>query len=167
MDIINKRRSIRKYKNRDIEQSKIEAMLKAGMMAPSACNQQPWEFLVVQNKKSLSELSETCPYSKMVKDAPLALVLMVNTDGLKAEEYWPQDMGACSQNILLEAVNLDLGAVWLGVAPLKERMDYISNMFNLTDNLIPFSIISIGYPEHTDLKEVDRYVPGKIHYEKL
>lgn len=167
MDIINKRRSTRTYKSRIVEQHKIEALLKAGMMAPSACNQQPWEFIVVQNKETLLKLSETCPYSKMAKDAPLALVLMVNTDGLKAGEYWPQDMGACSQNILLEAVNLDLGAVWLGVAPLKERMDYISNLFNLTDNLIPFSIIPIGYTENTDVIKVDRYNPDKIHYEKL
>jgi len=165
MNSIFKRRSIRKYKNRPIEHDKIEKLLKAAMQAPSASNQQPWEFLVVQNREMLRKLSHVSPFSLMLAETPLAIVLFGDTNQIKYIDYWEQDMGAATQNLLLEAVELDLGAVWLGVAPIKERMDYIRFLFNLTENIKPFAIVSIGYPVE-EKKYIDRYNINKVHIER-
>ncbi|NLO09627.1 MAG: nitroreductase family protein [Clostridiales bacterium] len=167
MDIIFNRRSIRRYKKQAVEQVKIERLLKAAMQAPSAANQQPWEFIVVQSKESLRKLAEISQYSKMVVDAPLALVLLGNKDRMKSQRHWEQDMAASAQNILLEAVHLGLGGVWIGVAPLQDKMDIVSKQYELEDRLSPFCVISIGYPdEGQEHKFVDRFDPERIHYEK-
>lgn len=165
-EILN-RRSIRRYKDRAVEKEKIEKLLRAAMQAPSAGNQQPWEFIVVQDKETLNKLSQMSPYSKLVVNAPLALVLLANEKSMKYPEYWEQDMSATAENILLEAVALELGAVWLGAAPLKERMNYIRGIFKLKDNIIPFSIIAVGYSaDGEENKFIDRYDEERIHYEQ-
>ena len=102
MDAISNRRSIRKYQDRRVENEKIENLLRATMQAPSAVNQQPWEIIVVENKDTLKELSEMSPYSKMVEDAPVAFVLVANSDNFKMPSAWQQDMGAATENLLLE-----------------------------------------------------------------
>ncbi|CRZ35327.1 nitroreductase [Herbinix hemicellulosilytica] len=167
MDAIFNRRSIRKYKEQAVEQEKIDKILRAAMQAPSAVNQQPWEFIVVQDKENLRKLAELSPYSKMVAEAPLAIVVLGNEDRMRYKHHWEQDLGAATQNILLEAAYLGLGAVWLGVAPIEDRMDYIRNIFGLGKKLKPFCVIPIGYPaEGQENKFVDRYDPSKVHYEK-
>lgn len=166
MDVIFNRRSIRRYKKQAVEQEKIDKLLRAAMQAPSAANQQPWEFIVVQNQDTLDKLAGISAYSKMVADAPLALVLLGNEDRMRLHSYWEQDMAAATQNILLEAVHLGLGGVWLGVAPTEDRMELISDIFGLKSKLKPFCVISIGYPEEGyENKFVDRFDPGRVHYE--
>ncbi len=167
MDIIFNRRSIRRYEDKAIEKEKIEKLLKAAMQAPSAVNQQPWEFIVVQDKKNLEKLSEISPYSKMVANAPLALVLIGNEDHMRMKHHWEQDMAAATQNILLEAAYLGLGGVWIGVAPIEERMKHIQDILGLKDKLKPFCVIPLGYPEEgQEHKFVDRYDESRVHYEK-
>lgn len=167
MDVINNRRSIRRYKKQEVEQEKIEKLLRAAMQAPSAANQQPWEFIVVQNKGNLERLAQISAYSKMVADAPLALVLLGNEDRMRLQLHWEQDMAAAAQNILLEAAHLGLGGVWLGVAPMQDRMDLISELYGLNGRLKPFCVIPVGYPEESqDHKFVDRFDPERVHYEK-
>lgn len=165
MDAIFKRRSIRKYKNTPIESEKIEKLLRAAMQAPSAGNQQPWEFLVIEDKEMLIRLSSMSPYSKMIAEAPLAIVMLANKEHMKYPENWEQDMGAATQNLLLQAVELDLGAVWLGVAPLKDRMDYVKSLFNLPENVKPFAVVPIGYSAE-ESKSIDRFHENKVHYER-
>ena len=106
MNAIYIRRSVRSYKEQIVEKEKIDKLLRAAMQAPSAGNQQPWEFIVVQNKNTLEKLSHLSPYAKPVARAPLALVLLANMEGLRFPENWEQDMSAATQNILLEAVEL-------------------------------------------------------------
>jgi nitroreductase len=167
METINTRRSIRTYTDQEIETDKIEKLLRAAMQAPSAGNQQPWEFLVIQDKETLDILSLMSPYSRLAAKASLVIIPLGNDDRMKFTENWQQDLGAATQNILLEAVELELGAVWLGVAPNEERMGYISNCFDLPPNLKPFAIISIGYPaKGNENKFVDRYDETRVHYEK-
>lgn len=166
MDAIFNRRSIRRFKKQAVEQEKIEKLLRAAMQAPSAVNQQPWEFIVVQNKGSLERLAGISPYSKMVADAPLAIVLLGNEDRMRLQIHWEQDMAAAAQNILLEATYLGLGGVWLGVAPAQERMKLISDLYELKSKLRPFCVIPIGYPEEgQENKFVDRFDPSRIHYD--
>lgn len=166
MEAIFNRRSIRKYKNKPVEKEKIEKLLRAAMQAPSAVNQQPWEFIVLQDKNNLKKLSEMSPYSKLVENAPLTFILLANEDRMKVPEIWQQDMGAAAENILLEAVELELGAVWLGIAPIEDRMNYIKKMFDLEENIKSYCAIAVGYPEGQENKFIDRYDDTRVHYEK-
>ncbi|NLL73261.1 MAG: nitroreductase family protein [Clostridiales bacterium] len=167
MEVIFNRRSIRRYKKQAVESEKIEKLLRAAMQAPSAANQQPWEFIVVQEKETLEKLSKISAYSKMTAEAPLAIVLLGNEDRMTLQLHWEQDLAAATQNILLEAAHLGLGGVWLGVAPMEERMEIISEIFNLKDKIKPFCVIPIGYPEENqNNKFIDRFDPDKVHYEK-
>ncbi|NLP17374.1 MAG: nitroreductase family protein [Clostridiales bacterium] len=166
MDVIFNRRSIRRYKKQAVEPDKVEKLLRAAMQAPSAVNQQPWEFIVVQNKGGLERLAGISAYSKMVAEAPLAIVLLGNEDRMRLQHHWEQDMAAAAQNILLEAAYLGLGGVWLGVAPMKDRMDLISELYGLKSKLRPFCVIPIGYPEEgQEHKYVDRFDSNRVHYE--
>lgn len=168
MEAIFNRRSVRKYKDKPVENEKVNKLLRAAMQAPSAGNQQPWEFIVVQEKDNLKKLAEMSPYSKLIEDAPVAFVLLANEERMKFPENWQQDMGAAAQNILLEAVELELGAVWLGVAPLEDRVNYLKDMFQLTDNFRPYCVIGLGYPgEGQENKFVDRYDETRVHFEKF
>ncbi|MBP2650844.1 MAG: nitroreductase [Firmicutes bacterium] len=163
MDSIFIRRSVRKYLNQPVESEKVEQLLKAAMQAPSAGNQQPWEFIVVQDKKLLSKLSLLSPYAGPINEAAVAIVMLGNKENVKFPEYLQQDLSAATQNLLLQAVELDLGAVWLGVAPIEERMKYIMELFDLPESIMPFAVIPIGYPE-TENKYIDRYEKVKVHY---
>ena len=167
MEVILTRRSVRKYKDQPIEKEKIDILLKAAMQAPSAGNQQPWEFIVVQERENLIKLSGMSPYSKLVKDAPLALVLLGNEERMKFSDNWQQDMGAATENILLQAVELKLGAVWLGAAPNEDRENYLKEKLDLPEHIRPFCIIAIGYPaDGQGNKFIDRYDEKRVHYER-
>ena len=166
MESIFKRRSIRKYNNQPVEKDKINKLLRAAMQAPSAGNQQPWEFIVLQDKDNLKRLSKMSPYSRAIADAPLAIVVLANQERMRYPENWQQDLGAATENLLLEAVELNLGAVWMGAAPLEDRMNYLKEMFNLPEKLMPYCIITVGYPEEGKGNEfVDRFDETRIHYE--
>jgi nitroreductase len=163
--MIFERKSVRKYQNKPVEKEKIEKLLRAAMQAPSAGNQQPWEFLVIQEKTTLKKLSEMSQYSRMLDGAGLAVIFLGNTERIRMMGYWEQDMGAATENLLLEAVELGLGAVWLGVSPMQDRMEYVRNLFDLPENIKPFSIVSIGYPAE-DREFTDRYDEKRVHFEK-
>lgn len=165
MEVIFKRRSIRKYQDKEVENQKIEKLLRAAMQAPSAGNQRPWEFIVVKDKETLKRLSDVNPYSKMVASANVAIVFLANKDYMKYPEYWQQDMAAATQNLLLEATYLGLGAVWLGIAPLEERMKYVKEVFNLPENIDVFAIVPVGYPVEEN-KYIDRYDEKRIKFER-
>jgi nitroreductase len=167
MEVIFNRRSIRKYEDRPVEQEKIEKLLRAAMQAPSAVNQQPWEFIVVQNKEKLKQIAAMGPYAKMVESAAVAIVAVANRNEYKIPTSWQQDMGAAVQNLLLEAAALELGAVWLGVATAKEHSDYIQEIFKLPDSIQPFAIIPVGYPAAGQNNIfIDRFNASKVHYEE-
>ncbi|MDC7233494.1 MAG: nitroreductase family protein [Spirochaetales bacterium] len=168
MKEINQRRSIRKYTDRPVDKETIEQILKAAMQAPSAGNQQPWEFLVIQNKEMLQKLSGLSPYATPLSGAAAAIIVIKKTDHMAFAEYADQDLSACTQNILLEACHLELGTLWLGAAPLSERITYIRNLFSLPENLEPFSVIALGYPpEGKGNRFIDRYDADRVHFEKL
>ncbi|WP_195267602.1 nitroreductase family protein [Eubacterium sp. 1001713B170207_170306_E7] len=165
MNEIFNRASVRVFKDAPVEKEKIEMLLKAAMQAPSAGNQRPWEFIVVEDKKTLEQLSETDPYAKFVAKVPAAIVALGNTNEMRFPEHWEQDMAAACENILLEAVSQELGAVWLGVAPLKERMDHITKVFELPENIRPYAILPFGYAKRPYEVE-SRYEEDRVHYEK-
>ena len=164
MDLILNRRSIRNYNKITIDKDKIEKLLRAAMQAPSAANQQPWEFIVVDDKDVLKELAGTSPYAGTVANSAVTFVLLLRKDRLIFPDFSLQDMAAATENLLLEAVDLELGAVWVGVAPVEERMNYIRNMFNLPENIDPFALIPVGYPEGQKNEFIDRFDQTRVHY---
>ncbi len=168
MEAIFNRRSVRKYKDELVENEKIDKILRAAMQAPSAGNQQPWEFIVVKEKDNLKKLAKMSLYSKPIGEAPVAILLLANEERMRFSECWQQDMGAAAQNILLEAVELGLGSLWLGVAPIEDREKYVKNIFDLQDSLKPYCVITLGYPaEGQENKFIDRYDETRIHLERF
>lgn len=168
MEEINKRRSIRKYREGKIEDEKIDKMIRAAMQAPgSRMGKEPWEFIVVKNKDTINKLSKMDHNSKMLEGASLAIVLLANMNNSHFKKVWQQDMAAAATMLLLEASYLGLGAVWVNIAPHEHRMKFISEFFDLSENIRPFNMISIGYPEEDqENKFVDKYHEDRVHYEK-
>ena len=165
MDEIFERRSIRKYKKKKVEEEKIEKLLKAATAAPSAGNEQPWHFIVIRDRDKLNHLAEVHPYAKMLKEAPLAIAVCADLDKQRHEGFWVQDCAAATQNILLEAVSLDLGAVWIGAYPNQEREKVVSEALEVPKNIKTVSLISIGYPDEEKGK-TDRLSDEIVHYDK-
>jgi len=137
MKTIDIRRSVRQFKDKEVSKEKIEALLRAAMQAPSAGNQQPWEFLVVQNRDMLDKLSKMSPYATPIANGNVAVILLGVEDRMRFPENWEQDMSAATQNLLLEAVEQDLGSVWLGVSPLEDREIFVKDLFNLGEQYKP------------------------------
>lgn len=162
MNSIFHRTSIRKYQDREIEKEKIEQILKAAMAAPSACNQQPWEYYVVTDRQKLEELSVSSPYAGCTKNAPLAFVACYRKE-LIAPEYAQIDLSASVENLLLAADEQGLGAVWLGIAPMQERMERVAEVLELPDSLSAFAVIPCGYPGEQKEQE-NRYDALRVHY---
>ena len=165
MKEIFERRSIRKYSKLPISDSDIENLLRAAMAAPSAGNQQPWEFILIKDKNILAGITKVHPYSQMLKEAQLAIVVCADLDKEKHSGYWVQDCSAATENILIESQYLGLGSVWLGVYPREDRVKGIKELLNLPVRVLPLSIVSLGYP--AEKKEPsNRYDKLRIHINK-
>ncbi|MBN7774207.1 nitroreductase family protein [Clostridium aminobutyricum] len=160
------RRSIRKFKNQAVEPEKIDRLLRAAMQAPSAANQQPWEFIVVQEKEMLEKLAQTSPYAKPVSESAATFVLLANENDMRIHSAWEQDLSAAAENLLLEAVHLNLGGVWFGVATAGFIVENVRNLFKLPAHIRPFALISVGYPDGQQNQFIDRYKAEKVHYEQ-
>jgi nitroreductase len=165
LQAIFKRRSIRKFTDKEITDKQIKTLLEAAMMAPTAVNAQEWEFLVIRDKKQLIEITKIHPHAQMLKQAAAAIIVCGNTSKEILPGYWIGDCGACSQNILLAATDIGLGSVWLGVQPNEKRVQDMKELFKLPKHIIPFNVIALGYPaEKRD--EKDRYDDKKVHLEQ-
>lgn len=158
---ILQRKSVRSYAGRPVEQEKVEVLLEAGMAAPSGKNAQPWDFIVITRRDLLDEMAEKLPYAKMLKDAPVAIV--VCADRTKSP-YWYVDCSAATQNILLAAEALGLGAVWTATYPYRDRMDVVKELCGLPGSYDSLCIIPVGYPAREN-KPKDKYDAEKIHRE--
>ncbi|MCK4853391.1 MAG: nitroreductase family protein [Bacteroidales bacterium] len=163
IDAILKRRSIRRYSGKPVDKSEIILLLKAGMYAPSARNEQPWHFIVIDKRDLLDRIREVHPYASMLSGAALAILVCGDENLELSKGYWSVDCSASTQNILLAAHALGLGAVWLGVYPRQERQDGIRKIFDLPAHIHPFSLISIGHPaEEKGLP--DRFKEDRIRW---
>lgn len=168
LEAIHARTSIRSYQPQEVEDEKIEQLLRAAMAAPTATNKQPWAFIVIRDQEILNELSSTLPYTKMAKDAPLAIVVCGDLNKAisgAGMEYWVQDASAATENLLLAAQGLGLGAVWSGVYPMEERVKEVQKILLLPKDIIPLNVIPIGYPAENPLPK-DKWKPENIHYNR-
>jgi nitroreductase len=146
-EIIKKRKSIRKYKEGAVvSEEDVKTILEAGMLAPSACNSRPWEFIVVRNREKLNQIMETHPYTKMLQTASTAIIICadINLQSGIAEGFFPQDCGAATQNILLQSAELGFGTCWCGVYPKEDKVQAFRKLFELPSNITPFNVIAIG-----------------------
>ena len=164
MNIIFKRKSIRSYLDIDVDDMTIEQIIRAGMAAPSAKNQRPWEFYVVRDKELLAKLAACSPYGRPVANAPVAIVACYRTTDLFTEEMVLLDMSCCCENMLIQASALDMGSVWISFAPRKERQEPAKKVMNLPENLEVFAVLPVGYPMGAG-RPVDRFDAARIHWE--
>ncbi|WP_367277579.1 nitroreductase family protein [uncultured Alistipes sp.] len=167
LDNLMTRTSIRAYRDRPVEDEKVETLLRAAMAAPSAGNKQPWKFVVIKDKQILKSLSEHFNTMKMAEHAPLAIVVcgdMEKTFPADGRDYWVEDTSAASENLLLAAHAMGLGAVWCGIYPMQERVAWLKQLLRLPENIVPLNVIPIGYPAE-DPAPKDKWDPAHIHYE--
>lgn len=161
------RRSVRRFNSQqNIKEEDVEKILHAAMSAPSATNQQPWHFVVIDDRALLDKVVAVHPNAQMCKQAPLAIMLCIDAAQEKYRDFWVQDMAAATQNILLAVRDLGLGAVWVGIYPNDERVQKFKNLFGLPESIIPFAIIPIG---HTDVKQEEapeRFKQERVHRNK-
>jgi nitroreductase len=164
MDAIFRRKSIRKYKNLGISDEIVETLLRAAMQAPSAGDEQPWEFIILRNKETMKKITEFHPYSDMLLNTDVAIVICGDKAKEVFEGYWVQDCSAATENILIEAESMNLGAVWLGVYPMEDRVAALKELLKLPESVIPLAIVPLGYPDE-NVAAVNRFNPERIHRE--
>lgn len=169
LDAIFTRRSIRKYTEEAVAPSQIETILRAGMYAPSAHNCRAWEFLTVENKEKLQELSGLCRHWRMLREAPLAIVCCAPTADLdpRMRTYLIHNVSAAAQNMLLAAHALGLGAVWLNASPEREHYEPAKAALGLPADVDMIAVLAIGHPAAEQPERVlpERYEPQKWHKE--
>ncbi|MFO7445399.1 MAG: nitroreductase family protein [Ignavibacteriaceae bacterium] len=159
------RRSIRKYDGEKISEEKIDDILKAAMYAPSGFNLQPWEFLVIDEKKVIDGIREVIPYAEMLRLASHAIVVCGDNEKEKNIEFLIQDCSAAIQNLLLASHDAGLGACWIAVCGMPDITEGLKNHFKLPGNIIPIAVISLGYADESPAAE-DRFIKEKIHFNK-
>lgn len=163
LENIAARKSVRKYLKKEVEEEKITAMLKAGMAAPSGMDRRPWEFVVVTDRAALDSMAAGLPYAKMLTQAPMAIVVCGDST---RSSYWYVDCSAVTQNILLAAEALGLGAVWTAAYPYEDRIGIVRKYTNMPEQIVPLCIIPVGYPDGPQ-KAKDKYDESKIHRNKF
>ena len=161
IDNIFERKSVRSFENKSISKDTLELLVKSGMAAPSAMNRQPWQFFVSTDRAKMDTLGNRLPYAKMLKESAAAIVVLGNPE---VSKQWMIDCSACTQNILLAAESLGLGAVWTAAYPYEDRVSAIKEVYAIPDPWQPLSLIPVGYPkgEH---KPKDKWDSAKVHYE--
>lgn len=163
---IHSRKSVRSFTSQPVSADQVETLLRAAMAAPTGMNVQPWSFVVIQDRAELDALAEVLPYAKMLKQSPLAIVVCGETTWRDNENpYWQQDCAAATENLLLAAEAIGLGAVWTGVYPNEQLYPKLHEYLGLPENVQPFCAIPIGYPAGNDQPK-DKWKPEKIHYGK-
>jgi nitroreductase len=164
--IIHQRKSVRKYESKAVSRDILVELVKAGMAAPTAADKRPWDFTVVTDKTKLKELSTYQPYAKMVETAAAAIIVSgVPSKGLEgvANDFWVQDCSAATQNILLAAEALGLGAVWTGAWPLQDRAVKVRQILGMSDQFIPLNVIAVGYPTGIEKPKV-KFDASAMHF---
>jgi nitroreductase len=165
LETIFTRRSIRKYKKQSISEKIMHDVLNAAFSAPSAGNQQPWHFIILDERKILNVIHTFHPSAKMLKEADKAILVCGDLNLEKFKGFWMIDCAAATQNILLAAHSLGLGACWLGVYPREGRVAGMRKLLQLPSHIIPFAVVSLGYPNEKKPRE-ERYNTMRIHRNK-
>ncbi|MDR2937853.1 MAG: nitroreductase family protein [Prevotellaceae bacterium] len=169
LENIHSRKSVRKYTEKSVSREDLLTLVKAGMAAPSAKNVQPWEFIIVSEKAALNAMAAQLPYAKMLEQAPAAIVPCGNLDfaptDTKLPFLWYLDCAMASQNILLAAEAMGLGAVYTAAYPYEDRMSAVTSALSLPQNIVPLCVIPVGYPAGNEQPK-DKWKEEKVRWEK-
>lgn len=163
LEAILTRRSVREYTAQVVSDETLQKLLEAAMQAPSAGNQQPWHFVIIRERKQLISLASVLRFGKMLEKAPVAVTVCANLDEEKYHGYWVQDCSAAAQNMLLAAHALGLGAVWLGVYPIEDRVANIQKILDLPERVIPLCLVSLGYPAGKNSQPEKRFDLARVY----
>lgn len=162
MKTIFERRSIRKFTGEPVDEKLVIECIKAGMNAPSAGNQMPWEFILIDRAELLTQIMKIHPYSSMLDKASSAVLVCGDLSKETRKGYWVQDCAACTQNILLAVTSFGLASVWLGVYPREDRVEGLRKLFNLPPHIIPFSLVPFGHAAEEKTPN-NKFFPERIH----
>lgn len=161
-EAIMSRRSIRTFEDKPVPAEMIEKVLRAAMAAPSAGNEQPWEFVLVTDRKALVGVTEIHPHCEMAREAGFGVLVCGNLQKEVHRGFWIQDCSACTENLLLAAHALGLGAVWTAVHPNEDRVRLFRREFGLPEHIVPLAFVPVGWPGENP-GPCDRYEPSAVH----
>ena len=159
LENIFSRKSVRKFLAQPVEEEKVQLLLKAGMSGPSGKDTRPWDFIVVDSRMILDSLAAALPYAKMLKDAPMAIIVCGDTT---KSSYWYLDCSAAAENILLAAEALGLGGVWTAAYPYEDRMQAVKKYTGIPDHISSLCVIPVGYPAGPQNPK-DKWDASRIH----
>lgn len=175
---IMNRKSVRAFTDQAIPAGYMEAMLKAAMAAPSGMNVQPWSFVVLSDKSQYERIFEDNFNMRIFNSATAVVVFCADTTVARVprdnpdaapvvmpNRIWRDDMGACTENFLLAAESLGLGAVWTACYPYDDRYTSVKRELGLPANVMPYCVVAVGYPAG-DEQPKDKWKPERIHYDK-
>lgn len=165
IEAILTRRSVRKYTDNKVPDDMVNQLLRAAMAAPSAANEQPWHFVVITDRSIMVQVPAFHPHAHMLKEAAVAILVCCDSSLELTRGRGVLDCSAATENLLLAAHALGLGAVWLGIYPVEERMNNIRKLLNMPSRVTPISLVSIGYPDER-LRTEDRFKPERVHYQR-
>jgi nitroreductase len=163
MKAILSRRSIRRFLSRPVPEELMVELLEAAMCAPSAANEQPWQFVVIDQRRLLDEIPKFHPYAAMVAEAPVAILVCGDMERDLRKGYWVQDCSAAVENILIAVVEKGLGAVWVGIYPRDDRVRAMRALLDIPESIVPFALIPLGFPAE-EKPPAQRFDAGRIHY---
>lgn len=163
------RKSVRSYTDEAVTRQQLDTLVRVAMAAPTGKDMRPWKFIVIDDKSVMQQLAAQLPKAKMLAEAQAAILvcgdLSIKDKEGKPSTNWTFDCSAASENLLLQAEAMGLGAVWTSVYPYEDRTDAIKKVFELPDDIVPFSLIPIGYPKG-DPQPKDKFDKDNIHYNK-
>jgi nitroreductase len=162
---IHTRRSVRKFTPEPVADEALKEILRCGMQAPSACNEQPWQLVLLRDKGLLAQVGGINPYATFAKDAPVSILVCGDARLDKCGGYWVQDCSNCAMNMLLAAHALGLGAVWTGIHPLADRVSAFQKLCALPAQVIPMALLVVGHPATRPGPE-NRFKPERVHLDR-
>jgi nitroreductase len=162
LEAIQTRRSVRRYVAKQIDDEIVQRLLSAAMSAPSAANEQPWEFIVIKDREMLDAIPTFSPFAMMAAHAPLGILVCADTRNVIIPRFWVQDCSAATQNLLIAAHALGLGAVWTGVYPMDDRVAGFAKHCQLPEGVVPLAFVVVGYPAETPPPQ-NRFDQDRIH----
>ena len=159
------RRSVRSFTKETVQKEDVRTLLKAAMQAPSARNFQPWHFVVISKREILDKIPQVHPYAEMARQAQAGILVCGDLQIEPSVEYNALNCAAATQNILLAAHDLGLGAVWIGIHPREQRKQAMTELFELPETIVPVSLVLLGHPA-VKTTPVDRFKEERVHFDK-
>jgi nitroreductase len=163
-DPVLTRRSIRSYTLEPVSEDLLHRLLRAAMVAHSAGDERPWQFVIIREQLIRDLITHVHPFAPMAAAAPVSILICADKTMCRERCFWVQDCAAATENILIEAQYLGLGAAWLSVYPVKGWMEGFRRLLEIPDNIIPFSLVTMGHPDEQK-DPIDLYDESRIHHD--